>query len=117
MWAPNCVAASLGIGAKCVKPGKTPIGRYRENLSPPIDEEGYSDARCSGPLLRRADARIPGKEMGKEMGMTRTDVRKLAWVLRLIGYGLLIGSAAMLCMGVQHAAAASGRSAPPPIVK
>jgi len=49
--------------------------------------------------------------------MTRTDVRKLALVLRLIGYGMLIGSAAMLFLGVQHASAATARPAAPAIVR
>ncbi|MBV8209210.1 MAG: hypothetical protein JO133_04010 [Burkholderiaceae bacterium] len=49
--------------------------------------------------------------------MSKTDVRKLAWVLRLIGYGMLIGSAAMLFLGVQHASAASSGSAPLAVVK
>jgi len=60
---------------------------------------------------------MPAKEMGKELGMSKTDVRKLAWVLRLIGYGMLIGSAAMLFLGVQHASAASSGSAPLAVVK
>jgi hypothetical protein len=57
------------------------------------------------------------KEMGKESGMSKTDVRKLAWVLRLVGYGMLIGSAAMLFLGVQHASAAPSGPAPLAIAK
>ncbi len=42
--------------------------------------------------------------------MTRTDVRKVAWTLRLIGYGLLVGAAALMFLGTQHASASSSRS-------
>ena len=31
--------------------------------------------------------------------MTRSDVRKLAWTLRLIGYGLLASAATVMFMG------------------
>lgn len=39
----------------------------------------------------------------KEMVMTRADVRKLAWTLRLVGYGLLMGAAALMFIGSVHA--------------
>ena len=41
--------------------------------------------------------------------MTRTDVRKLAWTLRLIGCGMLMGAAALMFLGTEHASASSGR--------
>jgi len=49
--------------------------------------------------------------VAKEMAMSRSEVRKLAWTLRLIGYGLLIGAAALMVLGTQHASASSARSA------
>ncbi len=49
--------------------------------------------------------------------MTRSDVKKLAWTLRLIGYGLLVGAAALMFLGTEHASASSGRSASTPFVK
>jgi hypothetical protein len=45
--------------------------------------------------------------------MTRTNVKKLAWTLRLIGYGLLISAAAVLFLGTQHASATSSGTASP----
>jgi len=42
--------------------------------------------------------------------MTRTDVRKVAWTLRLIGYGMLVGAAALMFLGTQHASASSSRT-------
>lgn len=47
--------------------------------------------------------------MAKEMVMTRSDVKKLAWTLRLAGYGMLAGAAALMFVGGQHASAAPGR--------
>ncbi len=49
----------------------------------------------------------------KETDMTRTDVRKIAWTLRLIGYGMLVGAGALMFLGAQHASASSSRTAPP----
>jgi hypothetical protein len=49
--------------------------------------------------------------MAKEMAMTRSDVKKLAWTLRLIGFGMLMGAAALMFLGTEHAAASSGRPA------
>jgi hypothetical protein len=49
--------------------------------------------------------------------MTRTNVRKLAWTLRLIGCGLLMGAAALMFLGTQHASASSSRVASAPFVK
>ncbi len=43
--------------------------------------------------------------------MTRTDVRKLAWVLRLIGYGMLGGAATLMLLGASRVSAAP-QSAP-----
>ena len=59
--------------------------------------------------------RPPAKEVrrnngtAKEMAMTRSDVKKLAWTLRLIGFGLLISAAALMFFGTQHASARSSR--------
>jgi hypothetical protein len=47
--------------------------------------------------------------MAKEMVMTRSDVKKLAWTLRLIGFGMLAGAAALVFVGGEHASAAQGR--------
>jgi len=47
--------------------------------------------------------------MAKEMVMTRSDVKKLAWTLRLIGYSMLAGAAALMFVGGQYASAAPGR--------
>jgi hypothetical protein len=41
--------------------------------------------------------------------MTRTDVRKVAWTLRLIGFGMLIGAAAVMFLGTERASAMSGK--------
>jgi len=50
--------------------------------------------------------------------MTRSDVRKIAWTLRLVGYGLLMGAVALMFLASGHATAAAGaRPAPPTIVK
>jgi hypothetical protein len=46
--------------------------------------------------------------MAKEMAMTRSDVRKIAWTLRLVGYGLLMGAAALTFLASSHASASSG---------
>lgn len=48
----------------------------------------------------KADGR--NNATSKEMVMTRTDVRKIAWTLRLIGYGLLASAAAVMVMGAAH---------------
>ena len=48
--------------------------------------------------------------------MTRTDVRKLAWTLRLIGYGMLVAAAALMFLGTQHASASSSRTPPASLV-
>ena len=63
-------------------------------------------------MLRRLLKR-PGRNNGpaKEMAMTRSDVRKLAWTLRLVGYGLLVGAAALMFLGGEHASAQSARPA------
>ena len=53
----------------------------------------------------------------KEMAMTRSDVKKLAWTLRLIGCGLLVGAAALMFAGTQHASASSARPASASFVK
>jgi len=37
--------------------------------------------------------------------MTRTDVRKLAWILRLIGLGMLGGAAALMLLGAGRVSA------------
>jgi hypothetical protein len=55
--------------------------------------------------------------VAKEMAMSRSEVRKLAWTLRLIGYGLLVGAAALMVLGTQHASATSGRPASASLVK
>jgi hypothetical protein len=55
--------------------------------------------------------------VAKEMVMTRTDVRKLAWTLRLVGYGLLMGAAALMFIGVHASAAPSAHPASPSYVK
>jgi hypothetical protein len=55
--------------------------------------------------------------MAKEMAMTRSDVKKLAWTLRLIGCSLLVGAAALMFVGTQHASASSARSTSPSFVK
>jgi hypothetical protein len=70
-------------------------------------------------MLRRPVKPFGGKNGGaKEMVMTRTDVRKLAWTLRLVGYGLLMGAAALMFLGSEHASAApAGRPAAPSYVK
>jgi len=49
--------------------------------------------------------------------MTRSDVKKVAWTLRLIGYGLLVGSLALVAMGAPHASAAPACSTSAPCVK
>jgi hypothetical protein len=40
--------------------------------------------------------------MRKEMPMTRSEVKKVAWTLRLIGYGMLGGAVALLLLGVSR---------------
>jgi hypothetical protein len=52
-----------------------------------------------------------------EMAMTRSDVKKLAWTLRLVGYGLLMSAAALMFLGTQHASATSSRPSSTPYVK
>ena len=47
--------------------------------------------------------------MAKEMAMTRSNVKKLAWTLRLIGFSMLMGAAALMFVGTGHASAGSGR--------
>ena len=42
--------------------------------------------------------------------MTRTDVRKLAWTLRLIGYGMLVAALSLMVLGTQHSSAAPSAS-------
>ena len=42
--------------------------------------------------------------------MTRTDVRKLAWTLRLIGYGMLVGALALMVLGTTRSSAAPAAS-------
>ena len=42
--------------------------------------------------------------------MTRTDVRKLAWTLRLIGYGMLVGALALMFLGTARTSAAPAAS-------
>ncbi|HEX4585616.1 MAG TPA: hypothetical protein VH183_12365 [Burkholderiaceae bacterium] len=49
--------------------------------------------------------------------MTRTDVKKVAWTLRLIGYGMLFGAFALMLLSGQHTAAAPGSSASARLVK
>ena len=49
--------------------------------------------------------------------MTRSDVKKLAWTLRLIGCCLLMGAAGLMFLGAQHASAKSSRWAPVSSVK
>ncbi len=49
--------------------------------------------------------------------MTRSDVKKVAWTLRLIGYGLLAGAFALMAMGAQRVSATPGAPAPVSIVK
>ncbi|HEX4599066.1 MAG TPA: hypothetical protein VH278_14835 [Burkholderiaceae bacterium] len=49
--------------------------------------------------------------------MTRSDVKKLAWTLRLVGYGLLMSAAALMFLGTQHASATSSRPSSTPYVK
>ena len=49
--------------------------------------------------------------MAKEMAMTRSNVKKLAWTLRLIGYGMLAGAVALMFLGTQHALASSAKPA------
>jgi hypothetical protein len=53
----------------------------------------------------------------KEMAMTRSDVKKLAWTLRLIGYGLLVSAGALMFLGTEHASATSSRPASASYVK
>jgi hypothetical protein len=53
----------------------------------------------------------------KEIAMTRSDVKKLAWTLRLIGFGLLISAAALMFLGSQHASATSSAPASASTVK
>ena len=48
--------------------------------------------------------------------MTRTDVRKLAWTLRLIGYSLLVAAAALMFLGTQHASASSSPTPPASVI-
>jgi hypothetical protein len=55
--------------------------------------------------------------MAKEMAMTRSDVKKLAWSLRLIGYGMLVGAVALMFLGTQHALASSAKPASTALVK
>jgi hypothetical protein len=55
--------------------------------------------------------------MAKEMAMTRSNVKKLAWTLRLLGYGMLMGAAALMFLGTEHASANSARSVSAPFVK
>ncbi|HUD24069.1 MAG TPA: hypothetical protein VMQ45_00145 [Burkholderiaceae bacterium] len=38
--------------------------------------------------------------------MTRRDVKKLAWALRLVGYGLLGGAVALMFLGADRTSAA-----------
>ena len=38
----------------------------------------------------------------KGMLMTRSDVKKVAWTLRLIGYGLLGGAATLMLLGASR---------------
>jgi hypothetical protein len=40
--------------------------------------------------------------MRKEMPMTRSDVKKVAWTLRLIGYGMIGGATALLLLGASR---------------
>ncbi len=49
--------------------------------------------------------------------MTRSNVKKLAWTLRLTGYSLLMGAAALMFLGTEHASASSARSVSAPFVK
>lgn len=49
--------------------------------------------------------------------MTRSNVRKIAWTLRLIGYSLLMGAATLMFLGTQHASATPGRIASAPFIK
>jgi len=49
--------------------------------------------------------------------MTRSDVKKLAWTLRLIGYGLLVSAGALMFLGTEHASATSSRPASASYVK
>lgn len=55
--------------------------------------------------------------MAKEMAMTRSNVKKLAWTLRLIGYGMLMGAAALMFLGTEHASASSARPSSSAFVK
>lgn len=49
--------------------------------------------------------------------MTRSDVKKLAWTLRVIGYGMLVGAVALMFLGTQHALASSAKPASTALVK
>jgi hypothetical protein len=49
--------------------------------------------------------------------MTRTDVRKLAWTLRLIGYGMLAVTVALMLFATQRTSAAPATSASARLVK
>ncbi len=49
--------------------------------------------------------------------MTRSDVKKLAWTLRLIGFAMLMGAAALMFLGTERASASSTRPASSTLVK
>ena len=51
------------------------------------------------------------------MVMTRSDVKKLAWTLRLIGYGLLGGALTLMALGAGHSSAAPSSFASARLVK
>jgi hypothetical protein len=51
------------------------------------------------------------------MVMTRSDVKKLAWTLRLIGFGLLGGAVTLMVLGAERTSAAPASSAPVQLVR
>jgi hypothetical protein len=58
-------------------------------------------------MLRGPAKRIRGNNViAKEIAMTRTDVRKLAWTLRLIGYGMLTVTVGLMLFATQLSSAA-----------
>jgi drug/metabolite transporter (DMT)-like permease len=46
--------------------------------------------------------------MAKEITMTRSDVKKVAWTLRLIGCGMLVGTFLLTLLGSERTSAATG---------
>jgi biotin operon repressor len=63
-------------------------------------------------MLRGPAKRIRGNNvLAKEIAMTRTDVRKLAWTLRLIGYGMLAVTVSLMLFATQLTSAAPSMSA------